>query len=100
MANSVVGFWPVPDRIAVVKLNAKPFNINIIQVYAPTSASTEEELEEFYEELDKFKKECKDDEVNIVMGDCNAKIGRGRHTDIVRSDGLGEKNGRGEKLTE
>ena len=75
MANSVVGFWPVPDRIAVVKLNAKPFNINIIQVYAPTSASTEEELEEFYEELDKFKKECKDHEVNIVKGDCNAKIG-------------------------
>ena len=100
MANSVVGFWPVSDRIALVKLKAKPFNINVIQVYAPTSASTEEELEEFYEELDKYKKECKDHEVNIVMGDFNAKVGRGRHKDIVGSEGLGEMNGRGGKLME
>ena len=53
VANSVIGFWPVSNRIALVKLKAKPFNINIIQVYAPTSASTEEE--EFYEGLDNLK---------------------------------------------
>ena len=72
VANSVVGIWLVSDRIALVKLKFKPFNINIIQVYAPTSASAEEELEEIYEELDKCKKECKDYEVNIAMGDFNA----------------------------
>ena len=49
VANSVVGFWPVSDRIALVKLKAKPFNINIIQVYASTSSSTEEGLEWFKE---------------------------------------------------
>ena len=81
-------------------MKAKTFNINVIQVYAPTSASTEEELEEFYEELDKCNKECKDHEVNIVIGDFNAKVGRGRHTDIVGSEGLEEMNGRGEKLIE
>ena len=79
MANSVVGFLLVSDRTALVKLKAKPFNINIIQVYVPTSASTEEELEEFYKELDKCIKECKDHEVNIGMGDFNAKVGKGRH---------------------
>ena len=100
VANSVVGFWLVSDRIAIVKLKAKPFNINVIQVYAPTSASTEEELEEFYEELDKCKKECKDHEVNIVMGDLNATVGRERHTEIVGSEGLGKMNGRGENLME
>ena len=100
MANSVVGFWPVSDRIALVKLKAKPFSINVIQICASKSAFIEEDLEEFYEELDKCKKECKDHEVNIVMGDFNAKVGRGRHTDIVGSEGLGEMNGRGEKLTE
>ena len=63
MANSVIGFWPVSDRIALVKLKAKPFNINNIQVYAPTSASTEEELEKFYEDVDKCKKEWKGHEV-------------------------------------
>ena len=70
VANSVVGFCPVSVRIALVKLKAKPFDLNIIQVYAPTSASTEEELEEFYEELDKCNK---DHELDIVMGDFNAK---------------------------
>ena len=100
VANSVIGFWPVSDRIALVKLKAKPFNINIIQVYALTNASTEEELKEFYEELDKCKKECKSHEVNIVMEDFNAKVGRGGHTDIVGSEGLGEMNERGEKLME
>ena len=98
MENSAIGFWPVSDRIALVKLKAKPFNINIIQVYAPASASTEEEVEEFYEELDKCKKECKGHEVNIVMGDFNAKVGGGRHADIVGSEGLGDINERGEKL--
>ena len=83
-----------------MKLKPKPFNINIIQVYAPRNASTEEKLEEFYEELGKCKKECKDHEVNIVMGDFNAKVGRGRLTDMVGSEGLGEMNGRREKLTE
>ena len=73
VANSVVAFCPVSVRKALVKLKAKPFDLNIIQVYAPTSASTEEELEEFYEELDKCKKECKDHELDIVMGDFNAK---------------------------
>jgi len=57
-----------------VKLKAKPFNLNVIQVYAPTSASTEEELKDFYEELDRCKKDCKDHEVNIVMGYCSAKV--------------------------
>ena len=42
VTNSVIGFWPVSDRIAPVKLKAKPFNMNIIQVYAPKNASTEE----------------------------------------------------------
>ena len=73
LANSVIGFWPVSDRIALVKLKAKPFNINIIQVY---------------EELDKCKMERKGHEVNIVMGDFNAKVGRGKRTDVVGSEGL------------
>ena len=66
----------------------------------PTNASTEEEMDEFYEELDKCKKDRKGHEVNIVMGDFIAKVGGGRHTDIVGSEGVGEMNVRGEKLME
>ena len=44
------------DRIIVAKIKAKPFDIGIIQVYAPISERPEEEVEEFYEDLDKAKK--------------------------------------------
>lgn len=54
VANSVIGFWLVSDRVALVKLKAEPFNINVIQVYAPTSASAEEEVEESYMYLQCF----------------------------------------------
>ena len=49
----------VSDTIALVKLKAKPFNINIMQVYTPTSAFAEKELEEFCKELDKYEKIAK-----------------------------------------
>lgn len=46
--RTVKRFKPVTDRIALLKLNARPCNINIIAAYAQTSKSTEEEMERFY----------------------------------------------------
>ena len=57
--RSVKGFIPITERIALLKLNATPCNINIITAYAPTSESTEEEIDKFYTELDKTLKENK-----------------------------------------
>ena len=82
----------------MMKLQQKPFNMNIIQVYAPTEDSTEEELEEFYEELTRLTEQCKNHDVNIVMADMNAKVGNGSDGDIVGQYGLGKKNNRGQKL--
>ena len=60
----------ITERIAVLILNIRNQMI-ILQVYAPTEASPEEEIEEFYETvettLNKFKTET-----NIVMGDFNS----------------------------
>ena len=36
VAKPMIGYWPISDRVVMVKLQAKPFNINMIQVYAPT----------------------------------------------------------------
>ena len=44
VTKCIIGFWPVSDRIIVLKLKGKYFNITIIQVYAPTSDSTDEEI--------------------------------------------------------
>ena len=96
--KKLIGYWPISDCIIMMKLQGKPFNINIIQVYSPTKDSTEEELEDFYEELTRIREQCKNHDVSIVMGDMNAKVGNGRHEDIVGQYGLGEKNTRGQKL--
>ena len=88
------------DRVLLTKLNAKPLNMNIIQVYAPTSSSSEEAVEKFYEDIETAKKQSKSQEVTIIMGDFNAKIGNKCEGITVGSYGLGERNDRGEKLVE
>ena len=46
-AKSMIGYWPISDRVVMVKMQAKPFNINMIQVYAPTQDYDDENIEEF-----------------------------------------------------
>ena len=43
--KAALGYWPVSDRIIMMKIQGTPLNIAIVQVYAPTSASTDHEME-------------------------------------------------------
>ena len=52
--NAVVGCNLKNDRMISVHLQGKPFNVTIIQVYAPTSNAEEAEVEQFYEDLQDF----------------------------------------------
>ena len=74
-ANSLKGYWPISERVLLVNMNATPVTINIIQIYAPTTACDEEELEGFYDDLNKAMQMCKNREATIVMEDWNAKVG-------------------------
>ena len=47
IAKSMMGFWPISDRIIMLKLEAKPFNIAVIQVYTSTQDHSDEKIEEF-----------------------------------------------------
>ena len=49
--NAVLGFRLKNDRMISVHFQGKPFNITVIQVYAPTSNTEEAEVEQFYEDL-------------------------------------------------
>ena len=100
LANSLLGHWAISDRVILVKLSGNPMNINVIQVYAPTSAATDEEIERFYEQVESAKKQCKAHEVTIIMGDLNAKVGNATFGRVVGSCGLGERNERGEMWAE
>ena len=98
IAKSMVGFWAISERVIMVKLEAKPFNINIIQVYAPTQDHNEEEIETFYQQIQNAMKYAKSDEIICVMGDLNAKVGNEIHTNVIGKYGLGKRNDRGERL--
>ena len=50
-SGTVLGYNPVSERVTTLRVNAKPVNITFVQVYAPTGASSEEEITAFYEHL-------------------------------------------------
>ena len=63
------------DRMISVRFQGKPFNITVIQAYAPTSNAEEAEVEQFYEDLqDRLELTPKKD-VLFIIRDWNTKVG-------------------------
>ena len=58
-----------------VRLQGKPFNITVIQVYAPTSNADKAEVERFYEDLQDLVELTPKKDVLFIIGDWNAKVG-------------------------
>ena len=58
-----------------VRLQGKPFNITVIQVYAPTSNAEEAEVERFYEDLPDLLELTPQKDVLFIIGDWSAKVG-------------------------
>ena len=58
VAKSMMGFHALSDRILIVKIASKQLNLVIVQVYAPTSTSPEDEIEKFYDDLDAAYEMC------------------------------------------
>ena len=73
--NSVLGCNLKNDRMSSVHFQCKPFNITVIQAYAPTSNAEETEVEWFYEDLQDLLELTPKQEVLFIIGDWNAKIG-------------------------
>ena len=72
--NAVLGCNLKNDRMISVRFQGKPFNIMVIQAYAPTSNAEEAEVEQFYEDLQDLELTPKKD-VLFIIGDWNAKVG-------------------------
>ena len=79
-------------------LGTKPFNITVIQAYAPTSNAEEGEVEQFYEDLRDLLELTPKKDVLFIIGDCNAKVGSQETPVVTGKFGLGVQNEAGQRL--
>ena len=87
-------------RWSVFFYQGKPFNVTVIQVYAPTSNAEEAEVEQFYEDLQDLLELTPQKDVLFIIGDWNAKVGSQEITGVTGKFGLGVQNKAGQRLIE
>ena len=83
-----------------VRFQGKPFNITVIQVYAPTSNAEEAEVEQFCEDRQDLLELTPKKDVLFIIGDWNAKVGSQAIPGITGKFGLGVQNKAGQRLIE
>ena len=81
-----------------VHFQGKPFNIAVIQVYAPTSNAEEAEVEQFYEDLQDLLELTPKKDVLFIIGNWNAKVGSPEIPGVTGKFGLGVQNEAGQRL--
>ena len=96
----VMGYKPISDRIISIRLDGHPVRTTIIQIYAPTSAASEDDIEDFYGRLQDLIDTVPRGDVLIIMVDWNAKIGDKAVEGISGTHGLGDRNEAGERMIE
>lgn len=100
ISKSVTKFIPLSNRAMLIQMSAVPANLNIIQVYAPTADKPLVEIEEFYGQVEILLQHTKKHDINLIMGDLNAKVGCISVPGVTGDYGLGDRNDRGDTLIE
>ena len=98
--NAVLECSLKKDRMISVRFQGKPFNVMVIQAYAPTSNVEEAEVEWFYEDLHDLLELTPQKDVLFIIGDWNAKVGSQETPGITGKFGLGVRNEAGQRLIE
>ena len=85
---------PVNERIIRARFYSGFIKTTVIQIYAPTENSSDEEKDTFYDQLQSVYDKTPKHDVKIIMGDFNAKVGMDNsgHEDAMGKHGLGVKN--------
>ena len=98
--NAVLGRNLKNNRMISVRFQGKPFNITVIQVYAPTSNTEEAEVEWFYEDLQDLLELTRQKDVLFIIGDWNTKVGSQETSGVTGKFGVGVQNEAGQRLIE
>ena len=98
--NAVFGYSLKNDKMILVCFQGKPFNITVIQIYAPNTDAKEAQLDHFYEDLQHHLELTPKKETLSIIGDWNAKLVSQEIPRITSKFDLGVKNEVGQRLTE
>ena len=100
--KSLRGWEAHGERIMMASFTTrnKGIDMNIVQIYAPTNEATIEEKEDFYNQVQKIVDKLPRKDMNIIMGDANAKIGEDNtgYEGIMGRHGLGQMNDNGDRF--
>ena len=97
--NAVFGCNLKNDRMISLHFQGKPFNIAVIQLYAPNTNAKETEVEHFCEDLQDLLELTPQKDVLFIIGDWDAKVGSQEIPGVTGKFGLGEQNEVGQRLT-
>ena len=98
--KAVLGCMLKNNRMVSVRFQGKPFNITIIEIYAPTSNAEEGEVEQFYKDLQNLLELTPKKDVLVITGVWNAKVGSQQIPGVTGKVGLGVQNEARQNLTE
>ena len=84
----------------LVCFQGKPFNITVIQVYAPTIDAEEAEDDQFYEDLQDHLGLTTTNDVIFIARDWNVQVGSQEIPGVTGKFGLGKQNEAGQRLTD
>ncbi|XP_029655415.1 craniofacial development protein 2-like [Octopus sinensis] len=88
----------ISDRIILIHVRGKPLHLTFIQVYCPTTAANDYQINTFYDELQDSLRKTPKNAIIYILGDFNAKVGSLKHNDTVGNFGLGLRNDAGDRL--
>ena len=97
--NAVLGCNLKNDGMISIHFQGKPFNVMVIQVYAPTSNAEEAEVEQFYEDIQDLLELTPEKDVFFIIGDWNANAASQEIPGITGNFGLGVQNKAVQRLT-
>ena len=97
--NALLGCNRKKYRMISVRFQGKPFNIIVIQIYAPTSNAEEAEVEQFYEDVQEHLELTPQKDVLFIIGDWNAKVGSQEILGVTGKFGFGVQKEAGQTLT-